>query len=56
MFNVHVSHDADGALVVNMQYCCEYTVVILLVVIILVLLTPTIDLSGNYFTTTLFST
>ena len=56
MLNVHVSRDADGALVVNMQYCGEYMVVILLVVIILILQTQTIDLPGNYVTTTLFST
>ena len=56
MLNVHVSRDADGALVVNMQYSCEYMVVILLIVILLVLQTQTIDLSGNYVTTTLFST
>jgi hypothetical protein len=51
MLNVHVSRDADGALVVSMQYCGEYMVVILLVVILLVLQTQTIDLSGNYVTT-----
>ena len=56
MLNVHVSRDADGVLVVNMQYSCEYVVVILLVVILLVLQTQTIDLSGNYVTTALFST
>ena len=51
MLNVHVSRDAVGALVVNMQYSCEYMVVILLVVILLVLQTQTIDLSDNYVTT-----